>query len=206
MKSFNKDSAVFGGTFDPIHKGHLNVIYYLLKNKIASSVMLVPSGVPPFKKESVRLLGDERLKLCRLALIDFEEEYGSEYSERVFINTDEICLEECSYTSLTIKKIKKDHNIKDRVNFVIGDDIVGSLPKWHDAEYLKNNVSFILFHRNGDKDEIIQKRVKDGYDIRIVPNPIFEYSSSLVRNENIYDALTPSVKKEYLKILKQKNI
>lgn len=206
MKIFNKDSAVFGGTFDPIHKGHLSVIYYILKNKIASSVMLVPSGVPPFKRESVRLTSEERLKLCRLALIDFEEEYGSEYSERVFINTDEMCLKECSYTSLTIKKIKKDYNIKDKINFVIGDDIVESLPEWHEAEYLKNNVSFILFHRLGDKDEIIQKRVKEGYDIRIVSNPTFEYSSSSVRSENIYDALTSSVKKEYLKILKQKSI
>lgn len=204
--NFNENGVIFGGTFDPIHKGHLNVICYLLKNKIAESVMLVPSGIPPFKKDSVRLQGEERLNLCRLAIADFEKEYGKEYSDRVFINCDEIYSPECSYTSCTIEKIKKDYNIQNKVNFVIGDDVVQTLTKWHRAEYLKNNVRFILFHRIGGKSEAIENLVKDGYEIRVISNPCFEYSSSAVRERNIYDALSPSVKEEYIKILNKKNI
>ena len=111
-KNFKENIVVFGGTFDPIHMGHLAVVDYTLRNNIASCVMLVPSGVPPFKANRVSLSKEERLYLCRLALIDYKNIYGSEYSDRVFINDYELNSPTYSYTSETIKHIKKYHRLR----------------------------------------------------------------------------------------------
>ena len=203
-KSFKENIVVFGGTFDPIHMGHLAVVDYTLRNNIASCVMLVPSGVPPFKANRVSLSKEERLYLCRLALIDYKNIYGSEYSDRVFINDYELNSPAYSYTSETIKHIKNTYMIEDKVNFIIGDDIVDELPKWHDAQYLKNNVRVILFNRSDNKENAIKNLMDDGYDFFRVPNPTFEFSSSCVRGQKMYDMLSPLVKEEYISILKQK--
>ena len=203
-KNFKENIVVFGGTFDPIHMGHLAVVDYTLRNNIASCVMLVPSGVPPFKSNRVSLSKEERLYLCRLALIDYKNIYGSEYSDRVFINDYELNSPTYSYTSETIKHIKNTYMIEDKVNFIIGDDIVDELPKWHDAQYLKNNVRFILFNRSDNKENAIKNLMDDGYDFFRVLNPTFEFSSSCVRGQKMYDMLSPLVKEEYISILKQK--
>ena len=147
-KSFKENIVVFGGTFDPIHMGHLAVVDYTLRNNIASCVMLVPSGVPPFKANRVSLSKEERLYLCRLALIDYKNIYGSEYSDRVFINDYELNSPAYSYTSETIKHIKNTYMIEDKVNFIIGDDIVDELPKsivpfW---EFIDNIITYYKIH------------------------------------------------------------
>jgi len=126
--------AFFGGSFNPIHNGHLKIISKILKDNIADKVLIVPCGNHAFGKEL--LSGKERLELIRLAIGE---------NSKLKISDIEINSKEKSYTANTLRKLKEQTD--NEYYIVIGADNIGSLDKWHDFLYLKDNFEFIIFKR-----------------------------------------------------------
>jgi nicotinate-nucleotide adenylyltransferase len=129
--------ALFGGSFDPIHKGHLQIANELLKKQIVNQVWFIPCGNHPFNKNLSP--GKERIKMINLAI---------ENNPKLKVIELEINSKETSYTSKTIKTLK-DNFPKDEFYFVIGTDNLQDLEKWNDFEFLKKKVDFILMNRPG---------------------------------------------------------
>ena len=59
--------AMFGGAFNPIHKGHVHLALSMLKQYALDKVLLIPSGTPPHKSAPDLAAGEHRLAMCRLA-------------------------------------------------------------------------------------------------------------------------------------------
>ena len=64
--------AIFGGSFDPVHKGHVSLASELQKALRLDEVIVMPTGISPFKKDMERrpASGEDRLEMCRLAFAD----------------------------------------------------------------------------------------------------------------------------------------
>jgi len=127
--------ALFGGSFNPIHNGHLNIADELINKKIVDEVWFIPCGNHAFNKKLSD--GDSRIKMIRLAI-------GN--NSKFKIIDLEVKSKEKSYASETIKKLKNNFP-NDKFYFVIGTDNLKDLDRWHDFEYLENNVEFILINR-----------------------------------------------------------
>ncbi|MEK6826941.1 MAG: nicotinate (nicotinamide) nucleotide adenylyltransferase [Nanoarchaeota archaeon] len=129
--------ALFGGSFNPIHNGHINIADELINQKIVDEVWFIPCGNHAFNKELSD--GETRINLINLAI---------ENNPKFKIIDLELMSKEKSYTSETIK-ILKNFFPSHKFYFIIGADNLENLGKWHNIEYLEKNIEFILINRPG---------------------------------------------------------
>jgi len=133
----NATYALFGGSFDPPHKGHQEIVQELLKLNAIDSILIVPTYQNPFKNGS-HAPAQKRLEWCkklfqdgRLKILDFE-----------------IAQQRPVYTIETYRKLSKLYNIKA---IVIGADNLKGITKWRDFETLNNTIQWIVATRPGEK-------------------------------------------------------
>ncbi|MEK6758102.1 MAG: NAD(+) synthase [Nanoarchaeota archaeon] len=128
--------ALFGGSFNPIHNGHLQIANQLIEKKIVDQVWFVPCGNHPFDKKLAS--GEVRMKMINLVI-------GNNPSiKAVGVELDP---DKKSYTSKTISWFKRE--FPHDFYFVLGADNLKDLEKWYAFEYLRKNVEFILIKRPG---------------------------------------------------------
>lgn len=133
--------GIFGGTFNPIHYGHLRGAEEVRENFALDKVIFIPSGVPPLKSFDI-IEGFHRLKMTELAI------ENNPYFE---VSDYEIKIKETSYTVNTVayfKKLYEGHTLL----FIIGVDSFFELSQWHKPEELLNMVDFIVMSRPGIED------------------------------------------------------
>lgn len=128
--------ALFGGSFNPIHKGHMQIVNELLAKHIVDQVWLIPCGNHAFDKKLAS--GEVRMKMISLAI------GNNPLAKAIGVELD---LDKKSYTSKTISWFKRE--FPHDFYFVIGADNLNDLEKWNDFQYLKKNVEFILIKRPG---------------------------------------------------------
>ena len=92
-----------------------------------------------------------------------------------------------SYTSETIRELFDKLEDNGKVNFVIGDDLIEGLPRWHDYEYLKSHVRFYCFTRDGG-----EKKNLEGVEVIYIDSPQTIASSTMFRDGE-EGLVTPSV-------------
>ncbi|MEK6933960.1 MAG: nicotinate (nicotinamide) nucleotide adenylyltransferase [Nanoarchaeota archaeon] len=176
--------ALFGGSFNPIHNGHLQIANELADRKVADEVWFIPCGNHAFGKGLAK--GKDRARMINLTI--------GENSKLKLINV-ELKSRKKSFTSETIKYLKGKFS-KNEFYFIIGADNLEDLKKWHDFEYLKKEVLFILINRskfgrennlgikiyyflnlqNNDSSTKIRENVKQGFSIAdLVPKKVYYY-------------------------------
>lgn len=167
--------AIIGGTFDPVHSGHLYLFHNLHIYCGIETLYVIPALISNFKQDTHPASFEERIAMLYLASLDYHEMFAED-SMKLEISDFEGKRGGVSYTSETIRAFYDDLSESGKVNFAIGDDILQDLDKWHDFEYLKKNVHFICFTRDNSE------RITHGADIEFIPSPVFEASSTEVRN------------------------
>ena len=134
--------AVFGGTFDPIHRGHLLLITRILNSGKFDQLFVVPAGEPNLRTAPVASKVD-RLKMLELAL----SELPQETSHQIRISDIEILRTGPTYSVDTIKELQRTFNAT--WTLIIGSDVLASLPQWHAFEELCSLVEFLVVKRPG---------------------------------------------------------
>lgn len=129
--------AIFGGSFDPVHIGHLLVAQAAKEELGLDQVCFVPAAKSPFKPDSEPAPAALRLRMLRLALA------GLPWCR---VDDQEISRGGVSYTIETIRRYKEDYP-EAELHWVIGADHVGGLPQWRDADELAQLVRFIVVQR-----------------------------------------------------------
>lgn len=175
--------ALFGGSFNPIHNTHLKIAEDILIKNIADEVWLIPCGNHAFGKNLAKSL--DRMNMINLAI---------ENKPKIKLISVEMNLDRVSYTSQTVAWCKKE--FPHDFYLVIGADNLKDLPKWHDFEYLKKNIEFILINRptysSKETNEIKIKSIIEG-------SPI---SSTQIRNKiankESIKGLVPEKVEEYI--------
>jgi nicotinate-nucleotide adenylyltransferase len=139
-----REKVCFGGTFNPIHHGHLICARAAAEALGAKTVVVIPTGLPGHKAGDEQIAGArDRLEMCRLAIADSK---GFELDDR------EIRRGGASYTIDTARELKREG--WNEVHWIIGADAVSGLTKWHEAEKLLDEVRFIVMGRPGWKFEL----------------------------------------------------
>ncbi|WP_028561704.1 nicotinate-nucleotide adenylyltransferase [Paenibacillus pinihumi] len=131
--------GLMGGTFDPIHYGHLLAAESAREACSLDEVWFIPSAHPPLKPNSPKAGAKERLEMVYRA-IDFQPHFRA--------LDIELERETTSYTFDTIAELKELYPGREFF-FIIGADRVNDLPKWHRIEELAKQVSFIALDRPG---------------------------------------------------------
>lgn len=126
--------ALLGGSFDPPHLAHIQVINYLLKQRNYDGVWVIPAKQNPFKATQTPF--NQRLEMCRLAFGDL--------GEAVQVRADDERL--TGYTIDLVRKLTREHP-DDQLTFVGGSDLKAEINQWKESEALQQLVSFEFLPR-----------------------------------------------------------
>jgi len=129
--------ALFGGTFDPIHRGHLALARAAQKDFGLEEVHFVPANVSPHKQQRSPISFTHRYTMVALATLDEKRFLPSLMEER----------SAPSYTIETVRKFKQSLKKSDRLFFLIGIDAFLGIAKWREAETLLRECEFVVASR-----------------------------------------------------------
>jgi nicotinate-nucleotide adenylyltransferase len=183
-----KKIAIYGGTFDPIHHGHLIVAREALEKLGAAEVIFIPARVSPLRKTAPIAKDEIRLSMIQAAI---ENEPG------FAVNDCELRRAPPSYTIDTIEQIRQCKT-DATIYCLIGEDNVDKLTKWRRFADLEKMVRFVVLDRSGQRPHHaypvirrkidisateIRKRVATGRSIRYFVPPAVE---EIIRREKLY--------------------
>lgn len=171
-------TALYGGSFDPIHHGHLILAREAMEQLSLDRVIFIPAGQSPFKMDRRPAPPAVRLAMVKAAIAD---EPGFECDDR------EVHLEGPSYSIETLEAWRA-RCPEDELFYFIGQDNVADFPRWRRAEDLTRLAQFVVFERSADapahqfpavrrRMDIsateVRKRVAEGRSIRyLVPESV----------------------------------
>lgn len=192
--------ALFGGTFNPIHNGHIQMLNAVSRLTYIDDIFVIPDNIPPHKKTDFLAENTDRVNMCRLAVRQIN---------KVHIDEREIKRGGKSYTFDTVCEFKREYPDKD-IYFVCGADMAVSLDTWYNAEELYKLVTFIAFKRvETDAEKFNTKTaelINEGAKIIFMDENIISVSSSELRNNikkrEFNSELLPESVIEYIKINK----
>jgi len=166
--------GLFGGTFDPIHRAHLEVARQSLIQMDLDKVILVPSKHPPHKDEKGLTGAELRYRMVELAIED---------REAMEVSAVEIEREGPSYTVDTLKEMEK---IYDEIMFIVGADNLINIKTWKKPEELLQMCPFVVAPRGGVLEEDFHEEIFNGKDLRFLNMSEISLSSTEIR-ERIAD-------------------
>ncbi|MFH1197630.1 MAG: nicotinate-nucleotide adenylyltransferase [bacterium] len=180
--------GIFGGSFDPVHIGHLITAQSLLEERKLSKIIFIPCNISPHKPAFEYSLGLHRIRMLEVSLENYDQFEVSDYE----INKGEI-----SYSIDTIKHFKEQY---DNVELIIGYDNLIVFDEWHLPDEIIKLSTLVVLKRRTDME--IKKLHKYFGEAVYVDTPVIEISSTEIRQRvksNLsIDFLVPLKVKEYI--------
>jgi nicotinate-nucleotide adenylyltransferase len=139
-KQLKRFTAIFGGTFDPIHRGHLALANEVIDSDLADEVMFIPAAKPPHKLDKKITSAEHRLAMLKLVLEDNPNFAVSDYE---IINR-----KKTSYTVNTLRALQMAYPER-RFKLIIGMDNFRDMDSWCRYQEIINNFELIIFSRPG---------------------------------------------------------
>lgn len=166
-------TGLFGGSFNPIHNGHISLALQLKEKAGLDEVWLMVSPQNPLKQEQDLLDDEQRLQMARLAVKDVNGIVVSDY---------EMHLPKPSYTWNTLENLRRNYPDREFVLMIGGDNWL-LFDKWYRAEDIKASYEIVVYTRTpGDPGYIdisstdIRRRIHEGRGIRrLVPKAVADY-------------------------------
>lgn len=193
--------GIFGGTFNPAHKGHEIISLEFYKKFNLDKLLIIPSNIPPHKPSDTNISSQSRLEMCEICF----DKYKNLYNYNIEVSDIEIKKDGVSYTYDTVKTLRELYP-GDIIYFLAGSDMFLYLENWHRYKELLEMCVFVVAFRqnfNIERDEIFKLRenlINQGYQIELLENTAFEISSTQIRDKikngdynNLHDYLSPEV-------------
>jgi len=171
-------TIIFGGTFNPIHLGHLYLIHAIVTHSDYERIIVVPTLEPPHKQYNKAIRDEERLELIHKGLDDYSQIYSDDRKVEIVVDLSEIDRGGNSYMYDTALDIYNRYDVSGTLAIAIGDDLLPSLDVWYRAEELISIVYFIVVNRDNHHHSPLPEHIKGEY-IKVKPFPC---SSSTIRN------------------------
>lgn len=167
--------GIMGGTFDPIHEGHLACARMAREACDLDEVIFMVAGTPNFKQGQELAPSSDRLEMVRLAI---EGEDGFSVSDA------EVRRGGVTYTADTLAVLKAE-GPQDELFFILGADSLMSLMDWKDAQAIASSAQVVCVSRPGfPVDEGLLLRLDgQGFSVRLVEAELPDISSSMVRDQ-----------------------
>ncbi len=186
--------GLYGGSFDPVHCGHLLVAQAAVEELTLDRLLFIPAALSPFKTDQAPTPPARRLRMLRIALAGHPE---------FEVETIELDRGGVSYSIDTVERLTQRYPGAE-LHWLIGADHVATLPLWRDAEKLAGLVEFVVIPRPGTEPATapkpfrlhwlrgwplavssseIRERASAGKSIRgLVPDMVAE----IIRGERVY--------------------
>lgn len=148
--------AVFGGTFDPPHLGHVNIVTELINSEIVDKVIILVSYRPPHKTEQKVSSFEQRCAMLELA---FKNLNVNNCNKVEISKIEQERANELSYTINTLKILQEQHN-NDEISLLIGSDSLMQLHTWYKAKEIVENYKIITYPRPNyiiDETKLLKK-------------------------------------------------
>lgn len=163
--------GIFGGSFDPPHKGHMQAAAGSRKEFGLDRLILLPTGVPPHKN-SITATAEQRFEMCRIVA----EKYKFEISDY------EVFSRAYCYSADALEHFAEVYK-NDELFFVVGGDSINYIDKWHTPERIFKVCTLIVAAREEiDKELIARLRAEYGAKICFMHNRIIDISSTRIRD------------------------
>jgi nicotinate-nucleotide adenylyltransferase len=162
----SKTVGIYGGTFDPIHLGHLITAQYVYELRKVDEILFVPCRISPFKIGRKTASGEDRLNMLKLATSTIPYFKICEY---------EIHNPDISYTINTLRHLKEKY---DELELIIGYDNLLRFDEWKEPEEIVKLAKLIVLGRNTDTTKHENKFF--GF-AQFVKTPRIDISSSEIR-------------------------
>ena len=170
--------GIMGGTFDPIHNGHLIVAEAVRDTLDLDEVLFIPSARPPHKLDREVTSPEHRLAMTVLATC---------FHPQFRVSSIEILRQGPSYAVDTIDAIKMEYEVGTEFYFILGADAALELSTWHNAQELIEKCNFIAATREGTNIDIRDIEAQFGTSakghIQRVLTPKIEISSTDIRDK-----------------------
>ncbi|MBM4412903.1 MAG: nicotinate (nicotinamide) nucleotide adenylyltransferase [Chloroflexi bacterium] len=180
--------GILGGTFDPIHRGHVAIARTAMAHLHLNQLTLIPSNTPPHRP-APHATPHQRLAMCQLV---------DEIIPQTHVSDIELQRTGPSYTIDTLRTLAQPHQ---RLTLILGADAALLLPQWYQADHLTTYADIAIMTRVGttiDVDDLIRRLPSLADHIHLIPWPGMDVSSTIIRqrcaaNQPIDDLVTPAV-------------
>jgi len=179
-----KKIGVFGGTFNPVHRGHEISALGFYDKFALDKLLIIPASVPPHKQNYGGVSAADRLEMCRLCFGKYKDNRHIEVSDA------EVKKDGVSYTFDTIDALRKVYPEQTSViYFLVGSDMFLYLEQWHKyRELLEMCVFVVAFRQTGNSDAGAVQKFREslasrGYRTELLENTAFEISSTELREK-----------------------
>lgn len=197
--------GIFGGTFNPVHRGHEAAALGFCGRFGLDRLLIVPTNIPPHKRNETGVSPQHRLEMCEIC-------FGA--YDNIEVSDIETKKEGVSYTFDTLSSLKKIYP-KELIYFLAGSDMFLSIEHWHKYEEILAMCTFaVAFRKRGEaeKGEVSKLREKltgRGYKIELLENAAFEVSSTELRERlknRDFGGLDRYISPGVLDYIKERNI
>ncbi len=188
---------MFGGSFNPIHNGHIQLAQAFVKKLCLDRVLIIPTYIPPHKQKDNSVTPNQKLEMCRLA---FEEMPLFE------VSNIEIRRKGASYTYLTLQELSEKYK-GDELFLITGADMFLTIHEWKHPELIFSLATICGVPRNDEDIRSLQKQQEYlgtlGAKTEILDANMMTVSStdirSKVKNGEDISALVPRAVESYIK-------
>ena len=192
---------MFGGTFDPIHCGHIQVARAAMKHIEAQQVIWIPARRSPHKQQLPLASDSDRLEMIRRVI---------SACPSFTLSDCELNRPEPSYTLDTVLEFRRQFGPQVELVWLVGADAVRDLPRWYRISEVMDNCTLAVMYRAGYpkpdftacKPHFTHQQIQKLED-SVIPVPLVDISSTEIRNrlskgQNVSEMLPPEVD-EYIK-------
>lgn len=185
-------TGIYGGSFNPIHNGHIALARHLLQEAELDEIWFVVSPQNPFKVQQQLLADDKRLLLVRKALAPYPQLVASDF---------EFSLPRPSYMWHTLQGMSAQWSDRE-LHLIIGADNWLCFDRWYHADDIRSTYPIIIYPRQGY--DIVPSALPQG--VRLVNTPLYNVSSTEIRadvavgrdiSSKVPSTILSEVEKEY---------
>ena len=164
-----KRIGIYGGTFDPPHKGHIAIAEQAKKQLGLDCVYFIPAYIPPHKQQHSSTMAQHRLNMMKLAVRG---------KKRLKVSTIELMRRGISYTIDTLKEFKKLFPEAELV-LIIGADNLAQFNSWKSPKTILTLASLAVYKRKGFNQSLQDNEI----DFILLKGPMLRVSSTEIRNK-----------------------
>ncbi len=157
-----KKIGILGGTFDPVHYGHIALAEDAVREAGLHEVVMIPARIQPFKQDREYASGEDRFNMLALAA-------GKD--DHITVSKYELQQESISYTYLTLRHMQEFFGEDTRLYFITGTDSFLKIETWMNAEELLRNYAYIIGTRPGyrqDEYREAQRRITENFGTEVI--------------------------------------
>ena len=188
--------GIFGGTFNPVHSGHIELVKHFASLAELDKVLLIPTKIPPHKVSSDLLSGEVRLEMCSLAVSG---------EDKIEVSDIELHREGSSYTIDTLKAIEKLYQGAE-LYLIMGADMLMCLDSWREYRGIIDRCVICAAARNDSTVNQLRLKAKELEisDNRVIisDEKIMTVSSSEIREKikkgDSINGLVPDAVEKYI--------